>query len=201
MPCSRNIVAIPGAPQEQHRRRQTLLKIAQVQLSLRNRTLSRDAPGSTFHLAIFRLSDSPYFSNQVFFNPSGVCHASLSFRSHSRMTCLLWDGLSTNALRACWHARLLISCMSPFCSLTDTQCSTAVKCTMSSASAWTSVMGGTPGPRGDVREPVIGRREKQKPGPWPSKLKSRGRVFQYAGVRCLNQFSTSLWCGKSKHYL
>jgi len=56
---------------------------------------------------------------------------------------------------------------------------------MSSASACSSVIAGTPGDRGDVGDPVIGRREKQKPGPLFSKLKSRARVFQYAGVWCL----------------
>ena len=67
----------------------------------------------------------------------------------------------------------------------EMECLTAVKCTISKASAWISFIGGTPGLRGEVGEPVMGRREKQNPGPFPSKLNRMARVFQYAGVLCL----------------
>ena len=143
------------------------------------------APGRKFHFAIFLLSLSPYFSNHVFRSPSGVFHASCSFLSHNLTMCRFCKALSLNSLRACWMARLLTSCMSPRLSFIVTQCFTAVKWTMSRASAWISVIGGTSGLRGDVGEPVIGRREKQKPGPLSSKLNNSARVFHRAGVSCL----------------
>lgn len=54
-------------------------------------------------------------------------------------------------------AKLLMSCMSPRRSFIVNLCLKARKWTMSKASACTSDIGGTPGVRGDVGEPVIGR--------------------------------------------
>lgn len=75
--------------------------------------------------------------------------------------------------------------MSPHCRCSFSPCFSAVKCTISRASAQASVIAGTVGERGYLSEPVISRREKQKNGPCFGSVKRMERADHSAGASSL----------------
>jgi hypothetical protein len=86
--------------------------------------------------------------------------------NHNRRICRFDSILSTNELRLCIIAKLLIKHMSPVCGFNFKLCFSAENCTMSKASAWTSDMGGIFFVLSVTADPVRVRREKMRMGFW-----------------------------------